>query len=50
MEINNVSEMLRCFMVAERDILNNSDIIHAPTIEMYEGLTKDILKKQYLQN
>ncbi|HDY8838729.1 DUF6602 domain-containing protein [Klebsiella pneumoniae] len=46
MEINNVSEMLRCFMIAERDILNNSDIIHAPTIgEMYEGLTKDILKK-----
>lgn len=42
--ISTISELLKEFVGAEKQVLNKLNIKHHPTIgEMYEGLTKDVL-------
>lgn len=44
--INNLSDLLKAFVEAEKKALNKYDITHRPTIgEMYEGLTKELVSK-----
>ncbi len=46
MQISSLADLLNEFVLAEKEILNQQNIKHPPTIgAMYEGLTKDVLEK-----
>ncbi len=48
--INTISELLKKFVEAEKQVLNKHNIKHPPTIgEMYEGLTKDVLDRSIFE-